>query len=143
MRITLALLKRLPKVELHCHLDGCLRPQTILDLARKDGVDLPAETAEGLEKILVIGNKRGTLEDYIARFDVTLSVMQNPDALARIAHELIQDVAAENVRYIEIRYSPILHTNEGMTLEETVIAVRDGLQKGEKDFGKLLGLEMK
>ena len=135
MKITHALLKRLPKVELHCHLDGSLRVPTILDLAKKDKVTLTTSSSEELSKLLVIGKTRGSLEDYIKRFDITLSVMQTPQALSRTAYELIEDVAKENVRYIEIRYSPILHTGKGMTMGESVEAVRNGLKRGQKDFG--------
>ncbi|MDP6034090.1 MAG: adenosine deaminase [Candidatus Marinimicrobia bacterium] len=140
MKISDSLLKKLPKVELHCHLDGSLRIETILDLARRHNVSLPSSDASGLTKILSIGKKRGTLEEYITRFDITLSVMQTRDSLKRIAYELIEDVAAENIRYIEIRYSPILHTSNGMTLEEAIFSVRDGLKKGEKDFGVRSGI---
>ena len=140
MKISDSLLKKLPKVELHCHLDGSLRIETILDLAQRQNVSLPSYDASGLTKILTIGKKRGSLEDYIARFDITLSVMQTPDSLKRIAYELIEDVAAENIRYIEIRYSPILHTSNGMTLDEAIFSVRDGLKKGEKDFGVRSGI---
>ncbi len=140
MKISDSLLKKLPKVELHCHLDGSLRVETILDLARRHNVSLPSSDASGLTKILSIGKKRGTLEEYITRFDITLSVMQTRDSLKRIAYELIEDVAAENIRYIEIRYSPILHTSNGMTLDEAIFSVRDGLKKGEKDFGVKSGI---
>jgi len=140
MKITHALLKRLPKVELHCHLDGSLRVPTILDLAKKDKVTLTTSSSEELSKLLVIGKTRGSLEDYIKRFDITLSVMQTPQALSRTAYELIEDVAKENVRYIEIRYSPILHTGKGMTMGESVEAVRNGLERGQKDFGVKSGI---
>ena len=140
MRITHALLKRLPKVELHCHLDGSLRVPTILDLAKKDKVTLPTSSYDKLSKLLVIGKTRGSLEEYIKRFDITLSVMQTPQALSRTAYELIEDVAKENVRYIEIRYSPILHTGKGMTMGESVEAVRNGLKRGQKDFGVKSGI---
>ena len=140
MKITHALLKRLPKVELHCHLDGSLRVPTILDLAKKDKVTLTTSSSEELSKLLVIGKTRGSLEDYTKRFDITLSVMQTPQALSRTAYELIEDVAKENVRYIEIRYSPILHTGKGMTMGESVEAVRNGLKRGQKDFGVKSGI---
>ena len=140
MKITHALLKRLPKVELHCHLDGSLRVPTILDLAKKEKVTLTTYSSEELSKLLVIGKTRGSLEDYIKRFDITLSVMQTPQALSRTAYELIEDVAKENVRYIEIRYSPILHTGKGMTMGESVEAVRNGLKRGQKDFGVKSGI---
>ena len=140
MKINRSLLQRLPKVELHCHLDGSLRIPTILDLAKKDKVTLPTSDSDILSKLLVIGKTRGSLEDYIKRFDITLSVMQTPLALRRTAYELIEDVAKENVRYIEIRYSPILHTEKGMSLGESVEAVREGLQRGRKDFGVESGI---
>jgi adenosine deaminase len=140
MKISDKLLKELPKVELHCHLDGSLRVDTILDLASKQNIPLPSSNPHNLKKMLSIGEKRVTLEEYISRFDITLSVMQTPDSLSRIAYELIEDVASENVRYIEVRYSPILHTTRGMTLEEAITSVKDGLKKGEKDFGVKSGI---
>ncbi len=140
MKITSELLQRLPKVELHCHLDGSLRPETMIDLAEKDKVELPASNAEGLHKVLAIGKNRGSLVDYINRFDVTLSVLQTPKALERAAYELIEDVAKENVRYIEIRYSPILHNLRGMTPDESIDAVLLGLKKAEKDFNVKSGI---
>ena len=140
MKINTSLLQKLPKVELHCHLDGSLRIPTILDLAKQDKVILPTSNSDKLSKLLVIGKTRGSLEDYIKRFNITLSVMQTPAALRRTTYELIEDVAKENVRYIEIRYSPILHTKKGMSLGESVEAVREGLQRGRKDFGVESGI---
>ena len=140
MRITHTLLKRLPKVELHCHLDGSLRVETVHDLAQKDNIEVPGSTIDDLRSALVIGEKRGSLEDYIKRFDITLSVMQTPENLERCAYELIEDVAQENVRYIEIRYSPILHTEKGMTMGESVEAVQRGLKSGEKEYGVQSGI---
>ncbi|MFL3044950.1 MAG: adenosine deaminase [Candidatus Neomarinimicrobiota bacterium] len=140
MKINKSLLQRLPKVELHCHLDGSLRIPTILDLAKQDKVILPTSNSDKLSKLLVIGKTRGSLEEYIKRFNITLSVMQTPAALRRTTYELIEDVAKENVRYIEIRYSPILHTKKGMSLGESVEAVRKGLERGRKDFGVESGI---
>ena len=93
MKITNSLLAQLPKVELHCHLDGSLRVDTILDLANKNNIKLPHTNKKDLQKALSIGKKRVTLEEYIARFDITLSVMQTPSALSRISYELIEDVS--------------------------------------------------
>ena len=140
MKISDKLLKELPKVELHCHLDGSLRINTILDLANKENISLPTSNLSDLKNMLSVGQKRVTLEEYISRFDITLSVMQTPDSLSRIAYELIEDVASENVRYIEVRYSPILHTSKGMTLEEAITSVKEGLNKGEKEFGVKSGI---
>lgn len=127
-------------MELHCHLDGSLRLETILDMAVRDGIDLPSENIDDLKKTLIIGRNRGTLEDYLNRFEVTLSVLQSPENLERAAFELIEDVTRENVRYIEVRYSPVLHTKNGMTAERSIDAVWTGLKKAEKKFGVKSGI---
>ena len=98
--ISYELITQLPKVELHCHLDGSIRTQSILEQAEIDKVKLPFQNYSDLDKYLRIGKKRGSLEDYIQRFDITLSVMQTPQSLFRFAYELIEDVAKENVRSV-------------------------------------------
>ena len=133
--ISQEIIKNLPKVELHCHLDGSLRPESILDVAIKDKIELPSFDLDQLSSFLKIGMNQGTLEDYLNRFDITLSVMQTPESLSRFSYELIEDVAAENVRYIEVRYSPILHQKNGMSLDMAIESVNKGLKEGEKDFG--------
>ena len=138
--ISQKLLVQLPKVELHCHLDGSLRTKSIIEQATIEKVKLPFQSIGDLDKYLRIGKNRGSLEDYIKRFDITLSVMQTPQALFRFAFELIEDVAKENVRYIEVRYSPILHTKKGMTLDNAIEAVQKGLKKGEKAYGVQSGI---
>ena len=138
--ITKKLLQQLPKVELHCHLDGSLRTRSIIDQAKKDNIKLPFQNINDLNNYFKIGNNRGSLEDYIKKFEITLSVMQTPESLYRFAFELIEDVAAENVRYIEIRYSPILHTKNGMTLDNAIQSVKKGLKKGEKIYGIKSGI---
>ena len=134
------LISQLPKVELHCHLDGSLRTMSILEQAEIDNVKLPFQKYKELDEYLRIGKNRGSLEDYIKRFNITLSVMQTPQSLFRFAFELIEDVAKENVRYIEVRYSPILHTKKGMTLNDAIEWVRKGLKKGQKKFGVRSGI---
>ena len=140
MKISTTLLKKLPKVELHCHLDGSLRIATILDLAKKNNIGLPTKNAEELKKLLCFGKNRGSLEGYLAKFEITLSVLQTPESLVRVAFELIEDVAKENIRYIEVRYSPILHTKSGMSPGESIEAVLKGLKIGEKEFGVQSGI---
>ena len=95
MNVSGIILKRLPKVELHCHLDGSLRPQTMVSLAQKDGISLPTNNVPDLKKMLSIGKDQVSLEEYINRFQITLSVLQTPESLERTAFELIEDVADE------------------------------------------------
>ena len=140
MQITEKLIHKLPKAELHCHLDGSIRISTILELAENQGVHLPANNKNDLKDLLIVEEKVQNLEDYLQRFEITLSVMQTAESLERCTYELIEDAASENVRYIEIRYSPILHTKCGLTMEETVNAVKCGLKRGKKDFGTHSGI---
>jgi adenosine deaminase len=125
-------LQRLPKTDLHVHLDGSLRIETILDLAREQGVQLPGDTVETLRPFVEMGDDCASLVEYLKAFDVALSVMQTYEALVRTAFELAEDAARENVRYMEVRYSPILHQRRGMTLHSIVQAVLEGLAAAEK-----------
>ena len=140
MTISKKLIQALPKAELHCHLDGSLRIPTILDLATKQNISIPSDNADDLQNILSIKNRVGNLAEYLELFKITLSVMQTPESLERCSYELIEDVSRENIRYIEIRYSPILHIEKGMTMEESVEAVQCGLIRGKKEFGVLSGI---
>jgi len=128
------LLRRLPKAELHCHLDGSVRPATLLDLGRELGVAMPAPTEESLREYMIVRDAR-SLEDYLARFDVTLSVMQTEGALERIAYELAADASAEGVRYIEVRYAPVLNIRRGLALGAAVEAPLRGLARAEREHG--------
>jgi adenosine deaminase len=134
MEVTREALHRLPKAELHVHLDGSLRPETMLELASAYGKPMPASDAEALREYMHVRDARNLVE-YLDRFAITLSVMQTADSLERIAYELAQDLAEENVRYAEIRYSPILHTREGLPLTAAVDAPLRGLRRAEEDFG--------
>lgn len=127
-------LRQLPKAELHCHLDGSVRPATLLDLAREHRVDMPKSTVEELAEYMRVDDAR-SLEDYLRRFDVTISVMQSEEALERIAYELAEDAAEDGVRYIEVRNAPLLNVVQGLTLVQAVEAPLRGLRKAENDFG--------
>jgi len=140
MKLSTEIFRRLPKTDLHCHLDGSLRVETILDLAEKQGVDLPSRDPEILRKAVSVDDSNQSLEEYIGKFDVTLSVLQTPDALERAAYELAEDAAEENTRYIEVRYSPVLHTEQGMRETESIDAVVRGLRHAEKDFNIRTGV---
>ena len=131
-RLDRDLLRRLPKAELHCHLDGSVRPATLLDLAREQGVSMPAATPEALREFMIVRDAHN-LEEYLARFDITLSVMQTEASLERTAYELAEDAAAEGVRYIEVRYAPVLNVRGGLSLGAAVEAPLRGLARAERD----------
>jgi adenosine deaminase len=130
----------LPKTDLHVHLDGSLRVGTILELAEKSKIRLPADDPEGLRSALHCGETCDSLVNYLEAFDITLSVLQTEEALQRAAYELAEDAARENVRYMEIRFSPILHTRGGMRLTTVVESVIQALRQAQKDFGIEVGI---
>ncbi len=132
--ITRALLERLPKAELHCHLDGSLRPATMLELAADHRVTMPRDDAESLGSFMLVEDARN-LEEYLRRFDITLSVLQTDEALERAAYELAEDAWKEGVRYLEVRYAPVLNTRRGLTLNEVVEAPLRGLARAEREYG--------
>jgi adenosine deaminase len=129
-----ALLQRLPKAELHVHLDGSLRPDTLNALAFERGVPLPRTDVDQLATYMRVDDARN-LEDYLARFGITLSVMQDAEALERIAHELVIDSAEDGIRYVEVRYCPALNIEGGLSLDDVVLAVDRGLRRGERETG--------
>lgn len=139
-QLTLEYLEKLPKTDLHCHLDGSLRLNTILDLAVKQKVRLPAEDPDALFKLIYPGESCRSLEDYLKAFDITLAVMQTEEALYRTAFELAEDAWKENVRYIEVRYSPMLHTRNGLKLTAIVEAVLAGLRQAKRKYGIRYGV---
>lgn len=138
--VTEELLRALPKTDLHCHLDGSMRLETILELAQQQGVKLPADNEEGLARAIHMGEVCESLEDYLVAFDVTLSVLQTEEGLYRAAYELAQDAAAENVRYLEVRYSPALHLHKGLRETVVVDAVLEGLRAAKRETGIKYGV---
>jgi adenosine deaminase len=138
--IPIELLHRLPKTDLHCHLDGSLRLDTVLDLAKKQGNKLPTFDRGELFKLLYAGEHVASLDDYLRAFDITLSVMQTEEGLERTAYELAEDAHRENVRYLEVRYSPLLHMREGLRPAQVVEAVLRGLRTAKREFGIRYGL---
>jgi adenosine deaminase len=128
------LLRRLPKAELHCHLDGSLRPSTLLELRHEYGLELPRKDEEALRRYMRVP-EGSSLEDYLKRFEITLAVMQTSEALERIAYELAEDGAKDGVRYLEVRFAPILNVRGGLTLGEALEAPLRGLRRAEEEHG--------
>ncbi|MEY4425159.1 MAG: hypothetical protein RJB56_786 [Actinomycetota bacterium] len=123
-------IRSLPKISLHDHLDGGLRPQTIIELAAEIGYELPADNAKDLKRWFEKSADSGNLVDYLKTFDVTTAVMQTREGLTRVAREFVLDLANDGVIYGEIRWAPEQHLTKGLTLDETVEAVQDGLEQG-------------
>jgi len=130
----------LPKADLHCHLDGSLRIETLMALAREQGIRLGSDLPEELKRQLRLGMPCENLADYLRAFSTTLSVLQEAASLERVAFELAEDAHGENIRYIEVRYSPALHTERGLHLEEAVEAVLRGLCKAKQKYGIAFGV---
>jgi adenosine deaminase len=126
-------IRRAPKVLLHDHLDGGLRPATVVDLARETGYDaLPESDPEALGRWFREAADSGSLERYLETFAHTCAVMQTRDALFRVAAECAEDLAEDGVVYAEVRYAPEQHLTRGLTLEQVVEAVNEGFREGER-----------
>jgi adenosine deaminase len=141
LRLDRELIRRAPKVLLHEHLDGSLRPRTVLDLADRSGYrELPFLDEQRLGDWFGAGADRGSLPLYLEGFRHTIAVMQSSEALERVAHEFVEDMAAENVVYAEVRFAPHFHTQGGLGLDGVMAAVLRGLARGREDFGVETGL---
>ena len=132
--LTRELIGRLPKAELHVHLDGSLRPETMIALARQAKLSLPSTDPEQLRRFMLVDDATN-LEDYLRRFDITIALLQTPEALERVAYEMVEDAAHDQVRYLEVRYCPHLSRRGGMTLDQVMDAELRGFVRGERDFG--------
>lgn len=124
----------LPKVELHCHLDGSLRPKTIIDIAEKEGIELPSIDIKDIKRAITAPLECKSLDEYLKAFEIPNLVMQSKDSLRRITFELFEDAAAENVKYMEVRFAPLLHTLKGLTAEEIIQSVIDGIIAAEEKY---------
>jgi adenosine deaminase len=141
MKFETGTLKKLPKVLLHEHLDGVLRPQTVIDLAADIGYsELPTTDAQRLAQWFHQGANQGSLAKYLEGFKHTIAVMQTEEALERVAYEEAQDLAGDGVVYFETRFAPLFHTQKGLTHQQVVAAVLKGLARGRLDFGVQSGL---
>jgi adenosine deaminase len=141
MKFSENFVRALPKVLLHDHLDGGLRPRTAIELARDTGYEgLPTEDPVELAMWFHRGARRGSLPLYLEGFTHTCALMQTEEALERVAYEMMEDLHRDGVVYVETRYAPVFHTERGLHWDETVNAVLKGLERGRKDFGVEYGL---
>ncbi|MCI0421385.1 MAG: adenosine deaminase [Acidobacteria bacterium] len=141
MSLDQCILRSLPKVLLHEHLDGVLRPRTLVELARRSNyTDLPTEDPDALAAWFFRGANQGSLPKYLEGFAHTIAVMQTPEALERVAYEQVEDLKNDGVVYFETRFAPVFHTNSSLTHEQIVAAVLRGLERGRRDFGVPSGL---
>ena len=129
-----AYFQAIPKAELHLHLDGSVRPKTVLELAKENGVPLPIDDLAKLSDFLEANENTASLVEYITFFELPIAVLQTVPALERATYELCEDLKHDNVRYAEIRYGPWLHVQQGLSLTDVIRAVLSGWTRGRKDF---------
>ncbi len=141
MKLEQTLLKALPKVLLHEHLDGVLRPRTVIELADSANYsELPTRDPQALSEWFHQGANQGSLAKYLEGFEHTIAVMQTEEALERVAYEQAEDLSRDGVVYFETRFAPIFHTQKGLTHQQVVSSVLKGLARGRQDFGIHSGL---
>jgi adenosine deaminase len=141
MTLTESQIRALPKVLLHDHLDGGLRPQTVIDLADATGYTaLPTNDAAALADWFHRGARRGSLPLYLEGFAHTTGVMQTEEALERVAFEMIEDMHADGVVYVETRFAPVFHTGKGLHWDDVLNAVLKGLERGKSRYGVEYGV---
>lgn len=131
-RLTLDIIRQLPKAELHCHLDGFARPQTVIELAREQKVELPTFDLEELSHLMTVSIDCPDLVTYLKCFDIVLKVMQHPYAITRIFYEACEDAVKDGISYIEIRFAPALHTQNGHSYSQILEAAIDGCIMAEQ-----------
>lgn len=133
-KLTLA---KLPKIDLHVHLDGSVMPDTVKELAAAQGKPLPVHSEEELLASMQVNEHCESLQQYLGKFSFVLPYLQNGEALERVAFELVEQVASERVKYIEVRFAPQLHRLEGLSIHEVIHHVNAGLKRGEQVFGTI------
>lgn len=124
----------LPKIDLHCHLDGSLRPETIIDIAKEEGINIPTFDVNEIKKQVIVPLECSSLKEYLKAFIIPNLVMQSKESLRRTTFELFEDAAKENVKYMEVRFAPILHTAKGLEIEEIIQSVLEGIRNAEEIY---------
>ncbi|MEW6556194.1 MAG: adenosine deaminase [Elusimicrobiota bacterium] len=128
------LLKKIPKVDLHCHLDGSVRAETILELAKKQNIKLPTPNPDELKKYVQVSKNCRSLAEFLKVFNFFYPLLKNPEAVEKIAYQLCEDCKAENIKYFETRFAPALQSTADFPMDEVVKKALFGLQQGSRDF---------
>jgi adenosine deaminase len=128
------LIKKLPKIDLHCHIDGSVRPETILDIALQEKISVPTEDLEGFKKYVQVSPSCTSLKEYLEKFDFTLKVMQKAEYIRRIVFELIEDCYNRNVKYTELRFAPLLFMQGNLSFDEVLESILEGVKAGEEKY---------
>lgn len=127
-------INNLPKIELHCHLDGSLRVETVIELAKKENIQLDSYDYDYVKNLLTVEEDCDSLDEYLKRFDLPNEVLQTKENLRRASYELLEDAAKDNVKYIEVRFAPIFHIKKGLGLEEIIESVINGIRDAENKY---------
>lgn len=125
--------KKIPKIDLHCHLDGSLRAETVLDIIVKNSLEL-TQNLKDIKEQLIAPLNCNSLNEYLRCFDLPIAVMQTEEDLERVSFELMEDAAMENIKYIEIRFAPQQHTKNGLTTKMIIQSVLCGMKRAEKKY---------
>ncbi len=131
------ILGKIPKIELHCHLDGSVRPETMYELMLQQGENLETKDIKKFEKLVSVREECDSLIEYLKKFSYPLKVMQKGENIERITYELLEDLSKQNVKYVEIRFAPFLHMNDDLTFDEVVESVLKAMGRAKKDLNIL------
>jgi len=126
---------KVPKIELHCHIDGSIRPSTILDIATRENMDIPTTDLNEFLNYVRAPKECNSLNEYLQRFGYPNMVMQSKENIERITYEVMTDAHNDNIKYIELRFAPLLHMNKGLTVGEIIESAIIGMSKASKEFG--------
>lgn len=124
----------LPKIELHCHLDGSIRVDTAIALAKEEGIELESYDYESFKGYLSVNEECSSLAEYLKKFDIPIKILQKSKNLERVAFELMEDASKENIKYIEIRFAPLLHIRQGLSQKEVIESILRGIKKAEEIY---------
>ncbi|MBU5440170.1 adenosine deaminase [Tissierella sp. MSJ-40] len=131
------ILKKIPKIELHCHLDGSIRPETMYELLLKEGEKLEVKDIKEFEKLVSVREECDSLKEYLKKFSYPLKVVQRGENIERITYELLEDLSKQNVKYVEIRFAPFLSMEKGLSFDEVVSSVLKGMDRAKEEFNIL------